>query len=55
MASKFLLRISDISEKVLQNAVEWCLFELHRMLQCRDNELCIVKVADPDEHCKVYT
>ncbi len=34
MALKFLLRVS---EKVLQNAVDWCLFELHRMLHCRDN------------------
>ncbi len=34
MASKFLLCISDISEKLLQNAVEWHLFQLHWMLRC---------------------
>ncbi len=34
MASKFLF---CISEKVLQNGVERRLFELHSMLQCRDN------------------
>ncbi len=37
MGLKFLFCISDISEKVLQNRVEWCLFELHSMLQCWDN------------------
>ncbi len=39
MASKFLLRINDITEKLLQNAAEWRSFELHSMLQCRDIEL----------------
>ncbi len=34
----YLIRIIDITEKLLQNAVEWRLFELHSMLQCRDIE-----------------
>ncbi len=39
MASKFLLHVSDFSEKVLQNAIEWCLFDLHRMLSRYWNNL----------------
>ncbi len=35
---KIIILINDIAEKVLQNAVEWRLFELHSMLQCRDIE-----------------
>ncbi len=35
---KIFIRINDITEKLLQNAVEWRLFELHSMLQCRDVE-----------------
>ncbi len=35
---KIFIRINDITEKLLQNAVEWRLFELHSMLQCRDIE-----------------
>ncbi len=35
---KIFIRINDITEKLLQNAVEWRLFELRSTLQCRDIE-----------------
>ncbi len=35
---KIFIRINDITEKLLENAVEWRLIELHSMLQCRDIE-----------------
>ncbi len=31
---KIFIRMNDITEKLLQNAVEWRSFELHSMLQC---------------------
>ncbi len=35
---KIFIRINDITEKLLQNAVEWRSFELHSILQYGDIE-----------------
>ncbi len=46
-AFKIFIRINDITEKLLQNAVEWRLFELHSVLQCRDNYSSISNLHRP--------